>query len=774
MYEIFPDLSNLMSSTNIYVKKETLHNMKSRKKHIDNVEKTSTYIMCDYYTNGKKQENKKYVYEYLKLDEMKILNTDTLGIEKVELKNTTDMMVKMCSKSTLYYDNNKNSYCTVIGNGTYDGFGYGNVYIVVYRDKKLEGLDVNVDLRKNFYKVAHHNNNYYMKFNNEIYKLSNLYEIKMKIIIRHNNEKLLLPPFEIGVNVVNVDNLILKKCIVKNNELFVHLECGGEIFFAKRPVNFEEIVSTEIQYEYMQNIMSQYEGNEMNVEKFDEHIPYEDDDDILLKIYETIFSYKVSTAPLTLLGKKNQLYKLISHGRGVVNRNIITGYKMLEFPKNLNNSVIFSKAQKDGYFQFPYRAGKIADSPVSIIYHNKNYFIYQRANPLNDARNIEFSQSNDLQTWEKFKLISIKNSDVTNDNYYLPNIMKYGDTNYLICITPYYDHTYKTNHSYRIILSKNGIDFDILSDIYIFPDNVDHHIFFPCPGGINIEKECMKLYFMDIAKNDLVEYITEPYGLFNLRTDDLGRCMTKLLKVDNNKIKIGYKCDKGGYIKIRLIDTFNNVIDDHDFKDFDTLNNVNFTDKILSWEGKDEINNNHVKMSIEMCKADIYYAQGEFIENPTHNYYTHLIFKAVDYIAGRFSDLKDEYINIDFVRDYNSRVKCILGEIFYDESHSKAFVKVQLEDCSIIKITVYDACEDLILKMDNSDVVCTIPDEKKHIVIKYIEAGHEGMKEIKKMIDGFYRGNRNINMKKDINDIDFVIYQRPICIFDYKLINVPQ
>ena len=101
------------------------------------------------------------------------------------------------------------------------------------------------------------------------------------------------------------------------------------------------------------------------------------------------------------------------------------------------------------------------DTSISCVYDEvaDKYFLYIRANIQKGSRFIQYTTSEDLIYWDRFKLIDLP-YDVS-ENYYSPTIIRYKGL--FIGMIPYYKGNYSC---IRIIKSYDGHSWTIANDIY--------------------------------------------------------------------------------------------------------------------------------------------------------------------------------------------------------------------------------------------------------------------------------------------------------------------
>ncbi len=154
------------------------------------------------------------------------------------------------------------------------------------------------------------------------------------------------------------------------------------------------------------------------------------------------------------------------------------------------------------------------------------------------------------------------------------------------------------------------------------------------------------------------------------------------------------------------------------FSDFDTLKSNDYEIKELSWKGISEVTQEYVKIHIHMYNSNIYSISGEFYENIKE--FNHFIYRVNDlsrkdgYLEGKSVN----YLKIEIIEKNGMSAKYIVGDIEYNDDNTKAYISIKLNDDKIEKILLHDSTNDIV----------------------------------------------------EHNDLKF---KRPICILNYKLIDIP-
>jgi hypothetical protein len=770
--EVFYNLNQLTVHCNVYIKNPTINDMEKRTCLYGKInEENGSLMLCDYVINENRVNNKRYIHRYGEMSNMNILNTDDLSIEHININNELLKSEQM----TLRYDDNIKNYMGIVGDATTDKCDKKRIMSVLVYTDKLEKIDIDIvpPCRASLFKVVALNHNFYMKFMNNIYRFAKLYSIGISIDVlteQNTKSRSVIYPFRLHVTDSSPNVKFIKYELDKDNKPILFIDHNGKIIETVLPCILTASI-TDVQFHYSStlNIMELVDEKcDMTIELFDSSTPCLNND-ILKSVYEAFFNYTVDTLPVEFIGNDNSnMYSAVCNKALYINRPYIVGNLFDEFPQKYSNKLLFNKLTPGGYNMYPFSliAGKSNDSAPTMLYFNNKYFFYERGNPLPGARNIEVSTSFDMKEWSKLVSINInKFCDPTNDNYYTPNVMHLADTKYLIAITPYYHRDNNAQHHHRILLSKNGTDFDIVGNINNMKQKQDHHDLCVVSNGLIIDDKNTSVYFCN--DTELMEYKTEPYGLFYLSTDNIGSFETKLLKVKNKNFSFGYKCkNKNGCVNIKLIDKYNNMM----IKDIIKFEGDTYTVKTVSWKTEndnfDKDQYEYIKLRIELNNANLYWIEGEFIDTVIEEGYSHIIYKINDYFTSWFDKAEEKYHNINVEQQYGYKIKYILGDIVYNKEHTCAYVNVRLVNGDDVNIILWNAENDIMVKLGESLIPFELKEMDPEGELKNIIQTTEGVDIIRNI---FQKNGMHENIK-----IVPSIYKRSICIFDYKLIQLPK
>ena len=192
------------------------------------------------------------------------------------------------------------------------------------------------------------------------------------------------------------------------------------------------------------------------------------------------------------------------------------------------------------------------------------YFIYCRSNIRNGIRSIQYTTSNDLINWDKFKLINIDPKlNVNNlENYYYLNVVEDFESKTFLGFSPYNN----SNISYITLLySNNGSDWKKISNI--LDSTVSNKRSSSQNANNFILSSDNKEYYFYINENyfsltdtkslpRLVRYSIRKDGFCSVFSNN-GYVKINIGK--SSKIKINYKTYENGYIVIEDIEFKNSI-----------------------------------------------------------------------------------------------------------------------------------------------------------------------------------------------------------------------
>jgi len=257
----------------------------------------------------------------------------------------------------------------------------------------------------------------------------------------------------------------------------------------------------------------------------------------------------------------------------------------------------------------------VFDSQTSVLYNSEQnkYYLYQRANIGTGIRYIQYTTSDDLINWSKFNLLKVDPElNYFHYNFYYSNFFKINDVNGFIGILPSNEKTSNDYNglsniqNYRLYYSNDCIEWNYIGII----GNDEYYKYWLTVGPPILYDN--KYYFY-IANNDdlsLEIYSLEKnrfsYVTFNEK-DTISKIEFKLMYFKEKNIKINFKTEENGYIKVQLKNENNNIIEGYSFDDFDIINeNANKFEYMLSWNNNNIINNEKMYIEIIGINFNIY------------------------------------------------------------------------------------------------------------------------------------------------------------------------
>ena len=151
----------------------------------------------------------------------------------------------------------------------------------------------------------------------------------------------------------------------------------------------------------------------------------------------------------------------------------------------------------------------------------------------------------------------------------------------------------------------------------------------------------------------------------------------------------GNACEQNGYIKIALLDEFNNIIENYSLCDFDILENDE-TEKILEWKNNTNIDNDYIKMKIEMFKSEIFSFTGELQFFKETKKYTHLKYYYFEHTncirKEKFNDDNNKWVITKIPLKENQYAIELITNPIYKNKATIVDQKIKLSDNSIITI----------------------------------------------------------------------------------------
>ena len=228
------------------------------------------------------------------------------------------------------------------------------------------------------------------------------------------------------------------------------------------------------------------------------------------------------------------------------------------------------------------------------------------------SRSIQYTSSDDFNTWKDFEVIKLIPEYKDGQNYYSPEISKYPDTNLYIGFPTYFMGNKKNSMRAKIIISNDIHNFYVLDDYLINPHIQSHNY---CGNGFfEIDN---KLYFYIFEnpltyKVRLTRYSIIKDRLISIHTDEEGYFKTKYpLTIENNNIIINFKTYEDGYIKFELYDVDNNVYKDCTFNNCETITGDDLAYKI-KWLNNEIIDIDKVYIKCKIKNGDIFTISGSF------------------------------------------------------------------------------------------------------------------------------------------------------------------
>ena len=708
--EIFFDYTNLENYNNIYVKTINFNNMiKKKKKCIYPKSNSEAFTLINKYENKIIDEENLYLNRY---------NGE---IYNFNINSMNDELISYKQNSLLYYDINKNKYLFMQHNGT-TLFYNKEKYITVIQNEKDVHIDLSIDDDK-FYCVKQKDGKYFMMFNKDIYKYGGYYEMKVKFKLEKEDGKPVDKFLTTGIKTTITNNA--KFIEFKNNKIYFEHNNILKSMVASNSDNKLKLLEIHFYYDLYKNFLillnkdNKYNINNNNFNSLPTCINI----NILKNIYSTIYNTEIDIGIVKrelINGELIDNKYNYTNGLTSLSKIYFEGNEIIsDITKNLKIKNIFKLSDKNLCLQTGFSQGFYSDTQISVVFYKNKYFAYFRINTAAGVRNIEYTSSDDLLNWDKFKILNIDDNNISN-TYYVPNIFLYPDTNYLVGIVKNYN--YDTNRiNFNIIISKDGINFKTISTLLSYKSKGGHHEkdknnlsrpFLPVNHGLIKYNNQFKLYMLKFlnhhirnnpeVKNseyNLCEYTCHEDELFYLSTEYYATFNTKLIKVIDNKIILNYKCNNNGFINVKLVDIYNNPI--NEFSNFDSLTENEYNIKEISWENNSKIDDKYVKVYVEMYNSNIYSVSGKFYE--PNNYYNHIIYKVNDISRrdGIIEGISEKNLNINLYEKFNMNVKKILGIIEYNKEYTKAYINLLLENDTENKILLYNSQDDIVEYQDN-------------------------------------------------------------------------
>ena len=735
--EIFFNFDNFEFYQNIYIKTLKLNEFKKRSSEKN-----------DFWKGGSEGPTMIPVLKDNKIDKENMYITKYRGgLCIVNLISLDYTFIKDIPQMFISYNNKLNKYIACrqkkakIEGGSVDSQSIDIINFNIIKNDKRSKLSYtvnNLDELELFYIVKQKDNFYFMKMNNNVYVYGQYYRIYIQLSIEDSDGNVVDVNRDTGIDTTTTKNTQL---IEYKKDAQIHIRHNGidkNVSINEKYKN-SKLLDYKFNYDFRRNYMILLEQNNeynVNTDNFGDLVTCKDKV-ILKNVYSALHATSINGVETVEEGivsrngdRNNKTIYECTNGFTGIKNSYFEGYSIDEdFTLQQKNKIFELTDLKKGSIKTPFSYFNHIDSPCIISYCNNKYFAYFRINTKMGGRQIQYSTSEDMLNWDKYKLLKIKGFNIDVDHMYHPNIFRYENTKYMIGLIKHHN-TDMNRLSYDIIMSKNGIDFQYISTLlsidaqcmYPVNENGVQLEFFSFMNGLVEYNNKFNLYFFELLNQELRsvfhEYSCHIDELFYLTTDYDATCCTKLMKVFDNKIIFNYKCKEDGYIKIKLTDKYDNDIDGFNFTDFDTLNSNDYEIKELSWKSISEVTHDYVKIHIHMYNSNIYSICGEFYEN--NKDFNHLIYRVNDlsikngYLEGK----SENYLNINIIEKYGMTAKDIVGDIEYNDDYTEAYISIKLNNDKIEQILLHDSTNDIV----------------------------------------------------EHNDLKF---KRPICILNYKLIDIP-
>lgn len=239
----------------------------------------------------------------------------------------------------------------------------------------------------------------------------------------------------------------------------------------------------------------------------------------------------------------------------------------------------------------------VFDSTTNLLYNDKEkkYFLYQRSNFGTGIRHIQYCTSDNLLEWSDFNLIEYNPPiNLFENNIYYSNFFKLDIVNNYIGIIPV---NKKINNDY------NSLDEYEYFKLYYSDDCakwnyigiLDKHLYYKLwmiIGTPILFDNNYYFYFYDIDNKSIIIKSLEKNRFSYAKSieNQLAKILFKPIFIKNNEIIINFKT-YNGFIKLQLLNSNKEVIDNYSFDNFDTIyeNRNSFGFKV-SWNKNTHIN----------------------------------------------------------------------------------------------------------------------------------------------------------------------------------------
>ena len=272
----------------------------------------------------------------------------------------------------------------------------------------------------------------------------------------------------------------------------------------------------------------------------------------------------------------------------------------------------FSEGPKDfhGYTKF--------DGLNSILYDQFRdlYFIYVRYNVYRGSRSIQFCMSRDLKSFSPFKSVILEPEFVKDENFYIPNVSIYPDTNLFVSFPPYYMEKNKSNGIF-LLLSRDGYNWKRVNLLLTNEDVFKSRNYIHSVNGIINSPDKTK-FFLYYHYNYAGFYSNKPLQIwrYSIRRDgftsfysDNGEFIFKMFDPTQTKckIKLNYHTNKNGYIKVELQDIDRKTLKGYEIENCDKIIGDQL-DYVVTWNNRSIIDNIPINLlvRIKLINARIY------------------------------------------------------------------------------------------------------------------------------------------------------------------------
>ena len=257
----------------------------------------------------------------------------------------------------------------------------------------------------------------------------------------------------------------------------------------------------------------------------------------------------------------------------------------------------------------------VYDSLGSIVFNSeeKIYYLYHRANIGTGRRYIQYSTSSDLINWSAFNIINLLVDDIFNYNIYYSNFFKYK--NIYLAILPITKRNIHSSHydSSDGILNLNlyySFDCKIYNLIgsTITKELIHNNIetFYLCTNEPMLYENTLYFYLQNNNTNKLEIYTLDIDRFYYISNNTNEEANFVFEKDYIYNINMNIDVEQTGYIKIELIDTYNNIIDGYSYKDFDIITNIDSFNFIPTWNNSYKLPSIPFKICFKFLKAKIF------------------------------------------------------------------------------------------------------------------------------------------------------------------------